>query len=409
MLKLLRLPPKNQMLLQKSWKKEAILLLKGSQKFLHYKRDLLEKDRIDEIESRRADLKKAIKAKDQDAAKECYKQLENTCEKSLRHYKAPDWLEENIEVFWVAIVIALGIRAYFLQPFRIPTGSMQPSLNGIIMTPKHNEKDWDSPWIGKQAFDYVFSGKSYSNVVADRDLTIANITDASWFLFSRSKITFTDGTSINISAPKGATEQISTIRAALSSPKKPHFKKGDPIFVGTRTTGDLVLVDKLSYHFRSPKRGESFVFDTIDIRTDPHGGDQSGGTHYIKRLAGVPGDTIRVEAPNLYLNGEIASEETFKRVASKKNGYGGYTNPPRVYYRLNKTSRKVRPGFWDQQHTVTLSTAEDPNFNEYFAMGDNSAHSSDSRMWGTVKQFNLVGPALFSLWPFGSGHWGLIK
>jgi len=56
------------------WKKEAILLLKGAKKFLHYKRDLLAQDRIDEIHSRRADLKAAIKSKDLDAVKEASKQ-----------------------------------------------------------------------------------------------------------------------------------------------------------------------------------------------------------------------------------------------------------------------------------------------------------------------------------------------
>ena len=46
---------------------------------------------------------------------------------------------------------------------------------------------------------------------------------------------------------------------------------------------------------------------------------------------------------------------------------------------------------------------------EYAALGDNSGNSLDSRYWGTVKEFNVVGPALISLWPFTTGHWGLIK
>ncbi len=389
------------------WKKEALLWLKSSKKFLHYKRDLLESDRIVEIESRRTDLKNAIKDKDLDAVNEAQKQLRNTCEKSLRHYNAPSWLEENIEVFWVAIVVALGIRAFFLQPFRIPTGSMQPSLNGINLQDQSADASWEMPWIGKRAFDYVFSGKSYSKVIADKDQTIASIADASWFLFSRSKVTFQDGSSITVSAPPQETSRLDTISPhVVSGPDRNgkflfkrgvHYKKGDPIFVGTRITGDLVLVNKFSYHFRKPKRSESFVFDTIGLKTG--GGDQGGGSHYIKRLAGLPGDKIQIQAPSLYLNDKLAQEETFQRVASMKNGYLGYTNPPRRY----------GSPFWDSDHFVTLKKTEDPNFNEYFALGDNSGNSSDSRMWGTVKQFNLVGPALFSLWPFGSGHWGFIK
>ncbi len=402
------------------WKKEAQLWLKGSKKFLHYKRDLLELDRIDEIESRRDDLKKAIKAKDLDAVKEASKQLHNTCDRSLKHYKQPEWLEENIEVFWVAIVVALGIRAYFLQPFRIPTGSMQPSLNGIIME-SADDPNWEKPWFGKRIFDYAFSGKSYTDIVAEEDLNIAHIKDSTWFLFSKSTITFTNGKTISISAPENATRSIPSIAQAYRptarglKPRQDrvHFKKGDPIFRGTRTTGDLVLVNKFAYHFRKPKRGESFVFDTLGIQTQkpyPFGAknseeryqkslehlkDQSGGTHFIKRLAAVPGDTIQIKSPQILLNGEIAKEETFQRVSSLENDYPGYTN--------------TQGPFINSKFSYTLETKEDPNHNQYFALGDNSPNSLDSRSWGPVRQYNLVGPALFALWPFGSGHWGFIK
>jgi signal peptidase I len=49
-----------------------------------------------------------------------------------------------------------------------------------------------------------------------------------------------------------------------------------------------------------------------------------------------------------------------------------------------------------------------PALREYAALGDNTGNSLDSRYWGEVRGFNVVGPALFSLWPFGSGHWGFI-
>ena len=343
--------------------------------------------------------------------KETSKQVRNTCEKSLAHYRQPDWLQENIEVFWVAIVVALGIRAYFLQPFRIPTGSMQPSLNGIVATTKHDEEGWKKPWIGKRATDFLLSGRSYENVVAKKDLNIRDIKDATWFLFSRTKIIFTDNSSVIIGSPPNEAVAIPTIERALirkKSGRTPHFEKGDPIFQGYLTSGDLVLVDKLSYHFRQPKRGESFVFDTRDIKT---GGpdslsSQDGGTHYIKRLVGVPGDKIQVKYPDLYVNDVIAKEETLIRVMEQGNDpkgdpYPGYHNP----------SKKTDSPFSNPNYTITLedAPAKGSNYREFYAFGDNSPKSLDSRYWGSVKQYNIVGPAFISLWPFDSGHWGLIK
>jgi len=398
------------------WKKEALGLLKGAKKFLHYKRDLLTQDRIDEIESRRADLKAAIKAKDLDAVKEASKQVRKTCENSLAHYKSPTWLEENIEVFWVAIVVALGIRAYFLQPFRIPTGSMQPSLNGIIAKSEHETKDWEKPFIGERAIDFVLEGKSYENIVADKEKSIVGIKDSTWFLFSGTKIFFDDNSSVRIGCPPNEALRIPTIgQFVRNSPKGyqfargVHYKKGDPIFQGSLTSGDLVLVDKVSYHFRKPKRGESFVFDTRGIDTDgtgKHLSSQQGGTHYIKRLVAVPGDTIQVKEPHLYINGVIPKEETILRVAamkdvSKGDPYKGYSNP-----KQGKSPFVSKDFVWE---LPSIEETEDTNMREFFALGDNSPSSLDSRFWGTVKQHNLVGPAYFSLWPFTSGHWGFIE
>ena len=76
-------------------------------------------------------------------------------------------------------------------------------------------------------------------------------------------------------------------------------KAGQIIAQGFVESGDLVIVDKISYHFRKPTRGETFVFDTRninEIHDNNRGGEQDAGSHYIKRCVGVPGDTLSIDA-----------------------------------------------------------------------------------------------------------------
>ncbi|MGJ8724504.1 MAG: signal peptidase I [Roseibacillus sp.] len=394
------------------WKKEALGTLKGGQKFLHYKRDLLETDRVDEITSRIKDLKEVIAKRDQGGVKEACKQLQGTCEHSLKSYRPPDALADNLEVFFVAIAVALGIRAYYIQPFRIPTGSMQPTLNGIVGHQEPLDKEWKKPNIITQGFKKVTQGRTYVKAVAPADAEIVAVQERRWmWFFTKTDIVLSSGDKITLNGSQNAIvnglglgknldfysnqgahgvhymflNSDQARQQGVRAPKKFPVKKGQILAQGWVDTGDLVLVDKFSYHFRTPKRGEVFVFETRGIKqiqSEARMRDQEAGSHYIKRLAGVPGDELRLEAPFLWHNGKLAVESGFKNVASKKGDYDGYFHPSGGNFLRNP------------RETLTLGD------DLYFAMGDNSANSSDSRYWGTIDEYLLVGPGLFTLWPF---------
>lgn len=395
------------------WKKEADMLAKAARKFVHYKRDLLAADRIDEIESRRGDLLAAVKGGDKAKVAEASKLLRAKCDGALPRYTAPNWFEENVEVMFVAVVVAFGLRAYFLQPFRIPTGSMQPTLNGIIGQPLTSDK-W--PSLPQRVVEGLLRGRSYEKVINERERQIKFGRDAHGrplpmirdvqFLqfFSRSEIEFTDGSVLRMPAPVSQMREIGLDDALAKTGNRGVLPAGTVMGEGSIDAGDLVLVDKVSYHFRKPKRGEVFVFDTRGIEgTKQVGGEQAGGTHYIKRLCGLPGDVVQVDSPYLKVNGNIAQEPGIERV---------YTLP------VSRPTLQNPEGTKGYTFAGKLSTPEgklepranvEPNLREYIALGDNSANSSDSRYWGTVQEFNLSGPALFSLWPVTTGHWGFIK
>ncbi len=402
--------------LRPRWKKEARHLVKGAKKYLHYKRDLLDDAKIAEIESRREDLKNSLKSGDKKAVDEAGKQLRATCEKALPRAPQQTWWEENVEVMFVALVIALGLRAYVLQPFRIPTGSMQPTLNGIVIVDKG--EDFEPPWFGARVFQWLWSGTSYKNIIADKDKRAVGLRDASWFLFTRTKVLFDDGSELKVPAATG--EVSGQFFVDVDGDRIPDegksYRKGDPILRGTITTGDLVLVDKISYHFRKPRRGEVFVFDTRGLNT--HGqtagnlGGQSGGSHYIKRLCGVPGDKLQIDQPHLYVNGQIADEPGIARVANREGLYAADPDgtPRKGYHVASPDQRSKYPGgpLFERDDVFELKDTDRVGMREYAALGDNTANSLDSRYWGAVHEFNLAGPGWFSLWPFGSGHWGFI-
>ncbi len=374
-------------------------------RILRYKRDVLPEGRAAALDGVVQDLRAAVKSRDPKAVAAARNVVETEFRKVPGAVQS-GW-QENTEVIVVAIVIALGVRAYFLQPFRIPTSSMQPTLNGIIGHPTGEAP----PNALVQIWQRVQRGRHYVNVRAERDDEIlALVQRPKWGFLAETEVRCRNGV-YRVAAERDTlirdfdlprVEPVSgrvQVRYDDSLPKPRRFlKAGQLIAVGYIETGDQVFVDKMSYHFLPPRRGEVFVFKTtgIDgIQVEPGMGSQ----HYIKRLAGLPGDELRIDPPNLFVNGQPAFEEGFRRVMTARNGYRGYGHGTLGRDRFGNPTQALLS---DSAQRFLLPEGE------YFALGDNSYFSYDSRGWGTVQERNLVGRGVFVYYPFNE-HWGVIR
>jgi len=405
--------PSADAVLDKKSRKEGRLLVRGVRKFLRYNDDLIDEAGKSVISEKLDVFCAALgnAAQNRKDAEEMAHDLTETCRKSVKDYQSSA-MKENLEILFVAVVIAMGIRAYFFQQFKIPTGSMQPTLNGIIAYPDRKlnpdaeytapegyqrpglpTRLWDKFWYGRSHVDWV--SKENDVLLFDR----SHFYDKNLFIFFPRTYLITEK-GRHYSAPGSVSRVASLMNFTLGN--FPHYagmrdltrlrtkgavrvNQGEEIAKGFVDTGDQLVVDKFSYHWRKPRRGEVFVFHTNGIPyiqatlDDP----RQGSLHYIKRLVGKPGDHLEVVPPFLKVNGAVATEFGIKRVMSQEGHYTGYTD---LGTRLK----------------VTLGDKE------YWAMGDNSANSSDSRTWGVVPQGNIVGRAQWVYYPFGH-HFGTVK
>src|ERR1700676_218586 len=292
--------------------KQAKLLLRHAQKYLRYKSDVMEATLREDIDSGMRRLQAALRQRDR-------KQIETRAEEldEKLHKLAPVTWEshwrENCEVILVAIVVAVGIRSYFLQPFKIPTGSMQPTLNGIIGHPMQTP----TPNLLQRIGEYVVLGRNYIDVVSREDDQILQVeTKKFLFFFTFSRLTCQKQNFL-VYAPPDTLKHDFNVAAGSS------YRRGDIIARGAIDTGDQVFVDKFTYNFMKPHRGDVFVFRTNHITMIPED-PETGAPFYIKRLAGLPGDTLRIDPPLLYVNGKLAEGFGFRRVMAAKDGYHGY-------------------------------------------------------------------------------------
>ena len=123
---------------------------------------------------------------------------------------------------------------------------------------------------------------------------------------------------------------------------------------------DRVLANRFIYRFRDPHRGEIVVFKAPPL-TEVRG---CGGGAFVKRLIGLPGETVSYDGSRLRIDGKLIDEKYVQ--LARRGGTTGEWHVPK---------------------------------GEYFMMGDNRRDSCDSRVWGPVPRKNLIGPVIMTYWP----------
>ena len=140
-------------------------------------------------------------------------------------------------------------------------------------------------------------------------------------------------------------------------------------------TSDRVLVNRLAYLFGSPQRGQIVVFKAPDKANGCAAGD--GGATFVKRLIGLPGETVR--------------EDDLGYIWIRRPEASTWTKLAEPY--LSSTTRLEDGKNFGRTWQVPTG--------DYFMVGDNRPNSCDSRSWGPVPSSSLIGPVIFTYWPPG--------
>ncbi len=399
----------------------------------NFRRDCLAEAEAAELNRRRDGLRQAMRERaDAGKLRLAIEALEEVLRRTGGSVYPKTSLAENAEFFLVAAIVILGIRTYFLQPFTIPTNSMWPSYYG--MTSQIFPRTADEPSVPDEAWRMLALGAWPHRLTAPTDgevLIPVGGAETRPGVHSplqpgdtrrvfpgqvREYTLLVGGRPVRVRLPMDFDFDWTVAQAFFPSLGGTYPQNLDSIMLGKinrgdfvvrevdgqllrciRTgvrvraggrvlafdelTGDKLFVDRFSYHFIRPKVGSGFVFRTGHI---PEIVRQEGDQYYIKRLVGVPGDTLVVKGTTLWRNGApITGSHAFEANARRLGDYPGY-----------QASGLLAPG---------LAVHVKPH--TFFAMGDNSPDSSDGRVWGFVPAKDVAGRPVFIYYPF-TRRWG---
>ena len=387
--------------------RQATAMRKHVHRILCAQRDILSPQAAGAVDAALEALRQGVRSNSgKDGLRSQMENLEKAANKWLKPYPNAAW-RENVEVLLVALAVAMGIRTFFLQPFKIPTGSMQPTLFGVTSENLIHRPDFKIP-TGLARVREWFAGISYLDLTARADGRLEEIGAPHgikiWNLWQTLKI---GGRTHVIWFPPDFGQQDLRSRAGLQLDQP--YQKGDPGIRLKVQAGDHLFVDRLTYNFRRPRRGEIIVFATAGTRIPQQ--DQ----FYIKRLVGLAGETISltedydirgvpgfgtVPVGHLIINGRpiSAADPHFANVYSFPDASRGAKTFP---YHENHYCGHA------QLQDLAGGSEIQVGPGQYFVMGDNTLNSADSRYWGGVPQENVIGKSFFVYWPITTRFgWG---
>jgi signal peptidase I len=421
---------------EKKMRDAASNWLELATKVYDYRRDRLSNAEINELQQATLALRRHLKEKkDASQLKLGIEALEGVLRRTGGTHYPKSGIMENVEFFLVAAIVILGVRMYFVQPFKIPTNSMWPSYNG--MTPEVFTTKAEEPSLLAKAVRFAAMGARSRTLDAPIDgevyiplamgeravIPFREVAGRDWLILPARFKEYTlmvNDRPVTVTVPRDFDFEwvirdafiakqssghdpggVDLIHYLQSTPNQLvrlpdggiYWRTGKKVRAGERIlafdilTGDQLFVDRVSYHFVKPKPGDGFVFRTDHIASQ-YMQDASGHQieqYYIKRLAGTPGDLLEIRDFTLYRNGQPATgSKAYDANAKRTGNYSGY-----------RPLELLAPG---KTYTVPKTG--------YIALGDNSANSLDSRYWGIVPSQDVVGRPLFIYYPF-TPRWGV--
>jgi signal peptidase I len=409
--------------------RNACAARKHYRRLLSAQRDLLSAQAIAAVELKLDELSAAIAEGHTGRINVKAEELQFAAEKWIKPYPNAAW-RENVEVLLVALSVAMAIRTFFLQPFKIPTGSMQPTLFGVNAYPDYipmfealrmgqpdvvrtefqkdakQQNDMVIPTGWKRVEEWL-QGNSYVHFVAPTDGSVDDISPPKRFLiFNIYQTIVFAGVNYTIWFPPDYGDPPLRVRAGLLEGRV--FRKGEDVIKIRVTTGDHLFVDRLTYNFRKPSRGDIIVFETAGIPEDEREKDNRNipdDEFYIKRLVGLPGEKVQIgDDRHLIIDGHRLDATTphFENVYGfdpkqppRESQWSGHVNGT-VAREYDIFNLGAVPYFQNQQTVVDVPP------NECLPMGDNTCNSLDSRFWGPIPEKYVIGKSFFVYWPLTS-------